>query len=182
MDVTPSVSQEKAEPKAPEKERTAVKISGLKKTTRIPDLTTIKQNISNKQSEKQDDHLKIGMDPVSVDQLKKEWHAFAEKLKSDGRDREYNTLNQEVEFHDDLSIRLMLPNSFQSLTIEGLQQELLTYLRTKLNNNSIQLITEIEKVENKKLIYTNSEKFDYLAEKYPNLRDLKKRLDLDTDF
>lgn len=76
----------------------------------------------------------------------------------------------------------MLPNSFQSLTIEALQQELLTYLRTTLNNRRIQLITEVEKVENKKMIYTNSEKFEFLAEKYPNLRELKMRLDLDTDF
>ena len=82
----------------------------------------------------------------------------------------------------DLSIKLIIPNSFQSLTIEGLQQELLTYLRTKLNNSNIQLVTEIEKIENKKLIYTNSEKFDYLAEKYPALKQLKSRLDLDTDF
>jgi len=77
---------------------------------------------------------------------------------------------------------LTLPNSFQSLTIEGLKQELLTHLRTKLNNKDIQLITEVEKIENKKMIYTNSEKFDFLAEKYPNLKDLKARLDLDTDF
>jgi len=87
-----------------------------------------------------------------------------------------------VDFDENLSIRLTLPNSFQSLTIEGLQQELLTDLREKLNNGTIQLVTEVEKVENKKMIYTNSEKFDYLAEKYPHLRELKKRLDLDTDF
>lgn len=119
---------------------------------------------------------------MTVEQLKKEWNNFTDSLKKEGRDREFNTLNQEVVFDENLSIKLTLPNSFQSLTIEGLQQELLTYLRTKLNNSNIQLITEIEKVENKKLIYTNSEKFEYLAEKYPNLKDLKSRLDLDTDF
>ena len=117
-----------------------------------------------------------------MEQLKAEWDAFMEKLKKEGRDREYKTLNQQVEFQEDLSIKLTLPNSFQSLTIEGLQQELLTYLRTKLNNRKIQLITEIEKFEDKKMIYTNSEKFDFLAEKYPNLNELKSRLDLDTDF
>jgi len=119
---------------------------------------------------------------VSVDRLVEEWDNFKEKLKKEGREREYNTLNQQVDFSEDLSIRLTLPNSFQSLTIEALQQELLTYLRSTLNNRNIQLKTEVEKIENKKLIYTNSEKFDYLAEKYPNLRELKKRLDLDTDF
>ncbi len=126
--------------------------------------------------------LLIGNDPVTVEQLKAEWNKFAERLKKEGRDREYNTLNQQVEYHENLTINLTLPNSFQALTIEGLQQELLTTLRTNLNNKDIQLITEVEKVENKKMIYTNSEKFEYLAEKYPNLRELRKRLDLDTDF
>lgn len=154
----------------------------MKKTSKIPDLSTIKQGLSKKDQEKEESTLSIGTDPVTIEQLKKEWNNFTNSLKQEGRDREFNTLNQEVVFDENLSIKLTLPNSFQSLTIEGLQQELLTYLRMKLNNSKIQLITEIEKVENKKLIYTNSEKFEYLAEKYPNLKDLKSRLDLDTDF
>lgn len=119
---------------------------------------------------------------MTVDQLKAEWNAFIEKLKKEGRDSHYNTLNQQVEFNEDLSIRLTLPNSFQIPIIEGFQQELLTFLRTNLNNGKIQLITEIEKIESKKMIYTNKEKFAYLAEKHPNLKELKMRLDLDTDF
>jgi DNA polymerase-3 subunit gamma/tau len=34
----------------------------------------------------------------------------------------------------------------------------------------------------KKVMYTNKEKFDYLAEKNPALKDLKERLGLDMDF
>lgn len=159
-----------------------INITGLKKTTKIPDLNSIKESLNKKDNEAQEDSLKIGEDPVTIDQLKAEWNRFAEKLKKEDRDREYNTLNQDVVFHEDLSINLTLPNSFQSLTIEGLQQELLTHLRTTLNNGKIQLVTEVEKIENKKLIYTNSEKFDYLSEKYPDLKELKARFDLDTDF
>ena len=102
-----------------------------------------------KESDAIENQQQIGNDLVSVEQLKAEWKKFAEMLKGQGRDREFNTLNQQVEYHEDLKINLTLPNSFQSLTIEGLQQELLTTLRTNLNNNSIQLITEVEKVENK---------------------------------
>lgn len=148
----------------------------------MPDLQSIKENLSKKDNEIKEVTQTIGSDAVSAAELKAEWNRFTDSLKEEGRDREYNTLNQKVEFHDDLKIELTLPNSFQSLTIEGLKQELLTYLRAKLNNGAIQLITEVEKIESKKMIYTNSEKFDFLAEKYPNLRDLKQRLDLDTDF
>lgn len=148
----------------------------------MPDISSIKESLSKQKHKSQDTKLSIGLDAVTVEQLKAEWNSFAEKLKKEGRDREFNTLNQRVEFQEDLSIKLTLPNSFQSLTIESLQQELLTYLRTKLNNSKIQLITEIEKMEDKKMIYTNSEKFEFLADKYPDLRELKTRLNLDTDF
>lgn len=159
-----------------------VNISGLKKTSKIPDILTIKESLSKKENEKKDDQINIGTDPVSVEQLKSAWLDFANELKKAGRDREYNTLNQEVGFNEDLSINLTLPNSFQTKTIEDLQLELLTHLRRTLNNSKIRLKTEVEKIENKKLIYTNSEKFEFLSEKYPNLKDLKARLDLDTDF
>ncbi len=68
------------------------------------------------------------------------------------------------------------------MAIENLKQDLLTYLRTALKNNYITLEINIRKVEEKELRYTNREKFEYLAEKYPKLRDLQSRLDLDPDF
>ena len=166
----------------PKTSKETVNLGGIKKTLKIPDVTAIKENLSKKETEQKDDQASIGQDQVSTDKLKEEWFAFAEKLKKEGREREFNTLSQEVVFHEDLTINLTLPNSFQTKTIEDLQQELLTYLRTKLNNSKINLTTEVEKIESKKLIYTNSEKFDYLADKYPNLKELKSRLDLDTDF
>jgi DNA polymerase-3 subunit gamma/tau len=103
-------------------------------------------------------------------------------LKANGRSREYNTLNQKVHIDDELTIHLLLPNSFQTKTIEDLRLELLTHLRKKFNNGNIKLVTEVERFEDKKLIYTNSEKFDHLVQKYPDLKMLKQRLDLDTDF
>ena len=77
-----------------------VKISGLKTTSKIPDLTSIKENLSKNGDRKEEKQASIGNDAVSIEQLKREWETFAEKLKSDGRDREYNTLNQQVEFNE----------------------------------------------------------------------------------
>lgn len=168
--VTPVVNKEKPQ------------ITGLKKTSKIPDLVSIKESLLQKENEPKGSKINIGSDAVTIEQLKAEWNAFLEKLKREKRDSDYSTLNQQVEFNEDLSIILTLPNSVQSLIIEGFQQELLTFLRSKLNNGKIQLITEVEKIENKKMIYTNKEKFEYLAEKHPNLKELKMRLDLDTDF
>ena len=52
--------------------------------------------------------------------------------------------------------------------------KLLHVIWTKLNNKDIQLITEVEKIENKKMIYTNSEKFDFLG-----VRDLRTEAEVD---
>lgn len=138
--------------------------------------------MAQKSAEQNGDKITFGNEAVSIDELLVGWKEFVNKLKADGRDREFNTLNQKVHIDQDLCIHLLLPNSFQTKTIEDVQQELLTNLRTRFDNGKIKLVTEVEKFEEKKLIYTNSEKFDYLAEKYPELRNLKQRLDLDTDF
>ena len=58
-----------------------------------------------------------------------------------------------------------------------------SFLREKLKNNSITLVgVTIEQGDHRKVIYTPREKFDYLLEKNPLLRELKDRLGLDTDF
>lgn len=60
--------------------------------------------------------------------------------------------------------------------------ELTAFLREKLKNTSLQVTGELSASEDKKVIYTNREKFDYLADKNPILKELKDRLGLDTDF
>ena len=121
-------------------------------------------------------------EPVTIEQLEKAWNDYVANLKAQGKNLEYNALNQKVSFSDDLCIRLTVPNSFQSLTVEGIRQDLLGHLRNKLKNKNISLLTEIEKHENKKMIYTNKEKFEHLAGKYPILKKLRSRFDLDADF
>jgi DNA polymerase-3 subunit gamma/tau len=66
--------------------------------------------------------------------------------------------------------------------LDNIKGELTGFLREKLRNNSIQVSGHVQTGEEKKTIYTNREKFDFLAEKNPMLRDLKDRLGLDTDF
>lgn len=76
-----------------------------------------------------------------------------------------------------------LHNHFQETLIDTIKVDILSFLREKLNNNTIQLIGEIKAVaDEKKMIYTNREKFEHLAEKNPALKELKERFGLDTDF
>ena len=66
--------------------------------------------------------------------------------------------------------------------LNAIKSELTGYLREKLRNNTIQVTGHVQSEDAKKVIYTNREKFDFLAEKNPMLRELKDRLGLDTEF
>lgn len=75
-----------------------------------------------------------------------------------------------------------LHNPIEETLLATLRSDLLAFLREKLNNSAIQLTGELKTHEEKKILYTNRDKFDHLVEKNPALKDLKERLGLDTDI
>lgn len=107
------------------------------------------------------------------------WLEFAEKRKI--YQAEYHLLTQEIEVKDNLVI-VHLHNPVQDTLLATLKSDLLTFLREKLNNSTIQLMGELKTHDEKKVLYTNRDKFDYLVEINPALKELKERLGLDTEF
>ena len=107
------------------------------------------------------------------------WKEFAETRKV--YQAEYYLLSQEIEIRGK-QVVVHLHNHFQETLIDTIKVDILTFLREKLSNNSIQLLGEIKAADEKKMIYTNKEKFDHLAEKNPKLKELKERFGLDTEF
>jgi len=94
---------------------------------------------------------------------------------------EYQLLSQEYELRDkQIVVRLLHP--FQETMLNTLKTEITAHLREKLKNNSILVTGELNVSDDKKVMYTASDKFKYLAEKHPILMELKERLGLDTDF
>ena len=90
-------------------------------------------------------------------------------------------LSQDIEIRDK-QVVVHLHNTFQETLINTIKVDILSFLREKLDNNSIQLLGELKETDEKKIIYTNRDKFDHMAEKNPKLRELKERLGLDTEF
>lgn len=154
----------------------------LKKTAPLPSISALKAQAIKTKELVAPDQEDVRDEPVTVETLKLSWNAFLEELRATGREADYKTLDQEILVGDDLQIRLELPNGFQLLRLESLRPELLAFLRERHRNNHIDLHVEVQKQDAKKMIYTAREKFDYLAEKYPVLRELRSKLDLDTDF
>jgi len=66
--------------------------------------------------------------------------------------------------------------------LNNMKSELTTFIREKLKNNFITLTSQLQVIDDKKVIYTSREKFEYLANKNPILNELKDRLMLDTDL
>jgi DNA polymerase-3 subunit gamma/tau len=116
----------------------------------------------------------------TAEQLHKVWLEFAEQRKK--FQVEYQLLLQPYTLEEQ-KITVMLYNHIQEGSLNNIRGELGAYLREKLRNGSIQVFGEfVKEGEAKKIIYTNREKFEYLVEKNPVLRELKDRLGLDTDF
>ena len=117
--------------------------------------------------------------PFTPDQLKMAWNEFTEQRKK--FQAEYQLLTQPYELIENKVI-LHLHNPVQENILANLRTDLTGYVRDKLKNQSIQIVGESREAEQRKVIYTNREKFDYLVQKNPVLRELKDRLGLDTDF
>lgn len=160
----------------------AAKLSGLKKTAAIPTLENIKKKLEEKEEVKEEKEEVEVREAFSTEALKAAWNEFSLKLKEEGRDFDYTAINQEIVIVEKEKVQITLANKSQERAIEGLRQDLLGHLRKKLRNSFIDLAIEFQKIDETQLRYTNKEKFDYLAQKYPLLQELKKRLDLDPDF
>lgn len=115
----------------------------------------------------------------SIEELKQAWDEFTEQRKS--QVGEYHLLRQEFDYKDNV-ITIHLSNQVEEPLLQSIRTPLTEFLRSRLGNDSINVISQVTEVHSKKIAYTNKEKFDHLAEKNPILIELKERLGLDPDY
>lgn len=163
------------------------KPSKLKSTSRIPTaISEVKPVRSGEEKESapkpEETKETYGQEPFDFEKLKSVWKTFAEQKKTEGKDAEYAVLKQEFKLKDKCTIVLTLTNSVKINILDRFRSDLITYLKTELDNGSLELETELIEEDVKRVPYTNKEKFEHLAQKKPILNELKKRLGLDPDF
>ena len=121
--------------------------------------------------------------PVSLTKLREAWKAFADEQRAAGKDSAYHVLNQPITLADDgVTIPLTLTNLLEEDSLNAIKSELLQRLRAQLGNPNITLSATVTREEHQRRPYTPAEKLNYLADKYPHVRELTKRLELDPDF
>ena len=109
------------------------------------------------------------------------WLEFARKKKEEGRDQLFMIMNQPYQFEKG-NVKVTISSPLQEDLINEFRTEIVQYLRLNLRNRSVTLTTNLIKPDSKKMIYTPQEKFNYLADKNPVLKELQERLGLDPDF
>ena len=80
-------------------------------------------------------------------------------------------------------IEIQISNKSQEVVIEKEKIDLHEFLRNKLQNDTIEVITKIqEKTDEERIPYTNKDKYEQMAKDNPSLNILREKLGLDFDF
>lgn len=151
----------------------------MKASPRTPSLTDLFKQNQPKADKQEDQPEKKEDKDFTPDQLKAVWDEYANQRRN--RQAEYQMLTQPYEIKG-TQIVISLLSPVQETLLNNIKSDLTGFLRERLHNNSIQVTGTVQVNDDKKVIYTNREKFEYLAEKNPILKELKDRLGLDTDF
>jgi len=155
-----------------------------KKTGKLPSIKELKSQVSEvlvAESSPETSKPKRA-EPFDKKDLLRYWQEFAENRRKEGKQQEILILSQDPVIVDELTVQIKLNSSVQLDTVDRLKSDLLPFLRDKLKNDGLRLEAELEMDESKRVMYTPSEKFKYLAEKHPALKVLQERLGLDPDF
>jgi hypothetical protein len=152
----------------------------IKTTPRTPQLTTLlRAEIKTDPRQNAPSPETTLTEPFSEQKLREAWNTFADQRKK--FQAEFQLLSQTYKLENNV-IMVELLSPVHETMLNNIKGELTGFLREQLKNNTIQVSGHLQTGEEKKIIYTNREKFDFLAEKNPMLRELKDRLGLDTDF
>jgi len=127
---------------------------------------------------------KVQQEPFSFEELNFVWTQIAQGFKTGNFINKFVMMNREISLIDSV-IHLKVESEVQMQQFnDSLKLELVTQLRTKLKNDSIELVLDLIEVEitDKKIIYTQSDKYEFLSQKHPILVEMKQRMGLDYEF
>lgn len=151
---------------------TGISISSLSKATEentAPTAEEIKKDYGQQQ-------------PVSSSGLETVWIKMAKTYEEDNPNFFSTLTKRKPVLRDNNIIDLVLDNSVQQEEVFLRKSDILGFLHKELNNNTLQIETQITKTEESTKPYTPVEKFKTMAEKNPMLLKFKDELHLELDF
>jgi DNA polymerase III subunit gamma/tau len=154
------------------------------KTFSIKDIISNETESAGKPVEKKDppsdgngEHPTMEFSPDAFDAA---WNEFTEQLKGEGTRIISMFKSIKPEFDNNQIIRIHLSNAAQKDTfVLNYKQRLISFLEKRFVIPDIDIETTIDLTETNDILYTDDQKSNYLFNKYPILKEMKKTFNLD---
>ena len=154
------------------KKRSGISISAMQNQKKQEQEAEVVEDLSNKPKTE-----------FTANELMSKWNAFAYQLKDRGRQGLYITLTKrKPEIKQNFLLEFTIDNEIQNIELEEERSNLLTFIRTELNNYGIQLKVLLSQEDNSVKHLSSKDKFMKMAEKNPALHDLREKLNLDIEY
>jgi len=114
---------------------------------------------------------------ISLNDITETWEEYANKQENKGRYIIASILRISAPKFDNNTIIYSVPNNTTAVEVDQEKQQLIQFFRTKLNSK-IDISLKIDKSIDKKVAYTNKEKYELLKKKNPIIEDLKNQFKL----
>ena len=117
--------------------------------------------------------------PFTQEQLADLWKKLAEIYRTK-KPRLHAIFSSGIpEIKENYVLEMSLQNSLQEQAINEVKDGFINYLRKQLRNGKIDVVTKIDATKGSAVIYTDTDKYNYLNQQNPNLEVFKKDLNLD---
>jgi len=108
------------------------------------------------------------------------WQDFTDKLKGEGTRIVSMFKSIRPELENEQTIKIHLSNAAQKDTfILNYRPKLVTFLESRFIMSGIDIETTVDLSESNEILYSDEQKLNYLINKYPILKDMKKTFNLD---
>jgi DNA polymerase-3 subunit gamma/tau len=149
----------------------------------IPNLKELNGEFTKAEEQKPDYVSGEKRNTFTEEALLKLWTDYAKQAKKSGKINLFTIMTaNSPKLLDDLNIELLIENKIQEDLLMTEKIDLLNFLRVKLENFGIDILTKIAEQTAKKLLYTSTDKYQHMAEKNPKLEDFRKMFNLDIEY
>ena len=153
------------------KDISGLSLSSLKAKKVIKNLA-----LDKKKEEKSSGTYNSKFDQKSLEQS---WKKFQTKISKSGRKNLESILSiSNPELKENNKVEYTLTNNTSRLELNKNKNELIDFLKKDLENDNISIEVKVNKLKEKKFIYTPTEKYDKLKKLNPNIETLRKEFKL----
>ena len=170
--------------KLPSSGKIALTPGGLGKGagTLIPSITSL-ENMAGGIEEKGPKYI-YGDDkePFSLEQLTALWEQYTQKAMDDNKINFYTILKSNAPILvTPTQIKVLIENSAQESILQDELVDFLNFLRSRLKNFDVSIVTEKAERKITNRLYTSTEKYQYLLSKNPKLEDMRRIFNLNVN-